>query len=185
MSDDQTLDDDGKAILEPEGVEHGAELINLATRERIKGMRQKDTGGADAASPAETPAALITRRLDTVDLIVQGASLRQVAERHEVDYFTARNDYYEGLAMLSDRTAKAVVAMRDEVTMRQKALIFANMKLAQMGDSKAATVVQNADSMLVSLWGLRSVRLEAAATPDSPLREALNTYRERAAGITG
>jgi hypothetical protein len=63
--------------------------------------------------------------------------------------------------------------------MREKRLIMANMPLALAGDKEAAKTVQQADNILIGLWGLRSARLEVThrkADDASPLNLALTAY---------
>ena len=51
------------------------------------------------------------------------------------------------------------------------------MAHAKAGDKAAAMIVQNADSLLVSIWGLRSLRIDQPARPhDAHLTEAVSAY---------
>jgi hypothetical protein len=127
-------------------------------------------------SKAGTTAALVKRRLDTVDLIIQGATLRQVGELHHLAIEAVRFDYFAGLEMVTDRSIKATIALRDEVTMRQRLLIMANMKRALDGDKGAATIIQRADELLVSIWGLRAIKPDFELPSDPMLTEALEAY---------
>jgi hypothetical protein len=174
-----TLTDEGKPRLDVDGDVGNVVLLQTAERARKISEKAKPT---DAVTDAE----LWQRRLTTVELVVMGASIRQVAERHDVDYQTARDDYFTGLAAVNDRTSDAVIAMRDEVTMRERSLILAMMPLAKAGDTKAAGVIQRADDMIAGLWGLRSARLDVTVRPSS-LQDALNSYLEAAveASATG
>lgn len=119
---------------------------------------------------------LIRRKLDTFDLVVQGATIRQVAERHGIHYSEARQDYLDAIAMLNERTMESVAAMRDEITARQRTLILANMPRARAGDDKAANIVQRADNLLVGLWGLRTARLDVTVKRSDTLDDALSAY---------
>lgn len=165
---DVTLTEDGHAKLDADA----DNVVRLQRAERSRKAKES-IPGMSLAEDAE----IIERRLTTVDLVVMGATIRQVAERHDVDYFTAREDYLEGMRLVNERTMEAVVAMRDEVTMRQKALIRTNMPLAMKGDEKAARIVQSADNMLTGLWGLRSAKIEIThRQEDSSLSDALDAY---------
>jgi hypothetical protein len=173
-----TLTDEGHARLDTGPVDN---VVKLSTLERIERFTRENLAAqaAKGDSGPDTSAELMQRRLDTVDLIVMGATIRQVAERHDISYIEARDDYFKGMAILNDRTAEAVVAMRDEVTTRQKALIRANMPAAMKGDEKAARIVQSADNMIAGLWGLRSARLEVTHKRDDTLASAMNEYRSQ------
>lgn len=178
MNGPRTLNADGHAKADVEGVDN---VVKLSTRERIAAMK---TGGGTANSP-ETTAELMQRRLDTVDLSVQGVPLRTIADRHGISYLEARKDYFEGMAMLNDRTVDMVVSLRDEITMRQRHLIRTYMPLANGGDEKAARVVQSAENILIGLWGLRSARLEISATiKDERLTSVLDSYLQGAIDAT-
>jgi hypothetical protein len=115
-----------------------------------------------------TEAERISMRFDIVDLIVNGASLRQVAAHFDITPPEARNEYRAGIDMLRDRSIDASMDLRDEVTMRQRELILSNMARAKAGDVKAATIVQKADDMLTSIWGLRSLRIDPPRRPPDP-----------------
>jgi hypothetical protein len=95
-----------------------------------------------------TEAERISMRFDIVDLIVNGASLRQVAAHFDITPPEARNEY--------------------RVTMRHRELLLSNMARAKAGDVKAATIVQKADDMLTSIWGLRSLRIDPPRRPPDP-----------------
>ena len=75
--------------------------------------------------------------MDVVDLIVNGASLRQVARHFKIDTETARLHYTAGLARLIDTSVDRSLALREEVTARQRELILANMARAKAGDRAA------------------------------------------------
>lgn len=116
---------------------------------------------------------------DIVDLIVNGASLRQVAKHFGIDHNAARLAYARGLAALVDGSVERSIALREEVTARQRELILANMARAKAGDAKSAQIVQNADSLLASIWGLRSLRIEPPARPrDAAITDAVEAYLE-------
>jgi len=126
---------------------------------------------------AVTGAGLQKRRFDTVDLVIQGFTLRQIAEHHKLDYPTAREDYLAGMALLRDHSLEATKALCDEVTARQRMLIASNMARARAGDVKAATIVQRADEMLISIWGLRSLKVEMTEIPSDPnIAVAMEAY---------
>ena len=176
---DVTLTEDGHAKLDVDKQAAGGNVVALSTAERSRKAKAAHTGHS-LAEDAE----LVQRRLDTVDLVVMGATIRQVADRHDVDYYTARDDYMRGMEMLNERTARSVAAMRDEVTMRQKAIIMAMLPEAKKGDTKAAGVVQRADDILAGLWGLRSARLEIEdvtmrQSGNDSLQAALDEYLEQ------
>lgn len=120
---------------------------------------------------------LTQRTLDTVDLVVQGVSLRAIAERHGLQIREVREDYLAGMKVLSDRSIEATLALREEITMRQRLLIASNMKKARDGDRSAAAIVQRADEMLIWIHGLRSVTEKRAEIPADPLiTEAVEAY---------
>ena len=139
------------------------------TRERIVDARK--------VPKAETDAELITRQLDTVDLIVAGATLRQVAKAHGVEMSQVRVDYAAGLEILRDKSVDRSLQLREEITARERRLVFANMTRAMAGDKTAAMIVQHADQVLASIWGLRSLRVETPARePDPAIASALSAY---------
>jgi hypothetical protein len=113
-------------------------------------------------------AALDTFPLDVVDLVVNGATIRQVSEHFKVPYKTARSAYMEGLQQVTDRSIDRTIAMREEITARQRILIFSNMARARAGDRAAAQIVARADALLASVWGLRSIRIELPDRPPDP-----------------
>lgn len=126
---------------------------------------------------AGTDAEVTARDFDIVDLIVNGASLRQCAKHYGIDLNTARAAYARGLAALVDSSIDRSIALREEVTARQRELILANMARAKAGDKSSAMIVQNADSLLASIWGLRSLRIEPPARPRDPaIADALDAY---------
>lgn len=128
---------------------------------------------------AVTSVELSRRVLDTVDLVVQGFSLRSIADRHKIDWAQARDDYFAGMRALNDRSMDATLALRDEVTARERVLIASNMTRARAGDKGAATIVQRADELLVSIWGLRSIRVDLPEPDHDPmLAEAMEAYLE-------
>jgi hypothetical protein len=124
-----------------------------------------------------TSVELQQRRFDTVDLVIQGFSLRQIGEHHGLNVSDVRRDYLIGMETLRDHSIEATKALRDEVTARQRLLIASNMAKARAGDVRAATIVQRADEMLVSIWGLRSLRVEIPdPEPDPDIAVALEAY---------
>lgn len=142
-------------------------------------FERTDLARKDAAG---TEAELVARQMDVVDLVVNGASLRQVARHFGIDPEQARRDYAAGLARLIDSSIDRSVALREEVTARQRELILANMPRAKAGDRAAASIVQQADGLLASIWGLRSLRIERPARPrDDALADAVSAYLD---GIT-
>lgn len=142
-----------------------AEVVRDSVREQVH------------AAQAETSVELSQRQLDTVELVVQGVSLRAIAERHGLKYREVREDYLNGMRIINDRSIEATLALRDEVTMRQRLLIFSNMPKARAGDRAAAAIVQRADEMLMSIWGLRSVKIEKAEIPADPvIAAAMDAY---------
>jgi hypothetical protein len=142
-------------------------------------FERTDIARKDAAG---TEAERVARQMDVVDLIVNGASLPQVARHYKIDLERARDDYVAGLARLVDTSIDRSLALREEVTARQRLLIFENMPRARVGDRTAAAIVQNADSLLASIWGLRSLRIDRPARPGSdPLSDAVSAYLD---GIT-
>lgn len=137
-------------------------------------FERTDIARKDAAG---TEAERIARQMDVVDLIVNGASLRQVARHFAINITTARADYAAGLAYLMDSSIDRSIALREEVTLRQKELILANMARAKAGDKSSAAIVQSADNLLASIWGLRSLRIERPARPrDDALADAVSAY---------
>ena len=142
-------------------------------------FERTDIARKDAAG---TEAERIARQMDIVDLIVAGASLRQVAKHFKIDPEQARKDYAAGLAHLIDTSVDRSIALREEVTARQRELILANMARAKAGDRAAAAIVQGADGLLASIWGLRSLRIERPPRRgDERLADAVSAYLD---GIT-
>jgi hypothetical protein len=137
---------------------------------------------AAARDAAGTEAEYVARQMDVVDLIVNGASLTQVAKHFKIHPETARDDYTAGLARLVDTSIDRSIALREEVTARQRQLILANMARAKAGDKASAAIVQAADNLLASIWSLRSLRIEHTPRPrDSMLADAVSAYLD---GIT-
>ena len=130
---------------------------------------------AGGSASTDTGAELVQRRLDIVEMVVNGATIRQCADEFDIDYKTARTDYFAGLRLVNARTADDVAAMRDEITLRQKKIIMAHLPLAVAGDVKSAGVVARCDEMLAGLWGVRSIRLEQERR-DTHLDEATRAY---------
>jgi hypothetical protein len=116
-----------------------------------------------------TEAERTSMRFDIVDLVIAGASLRQVAKHFDITPPEARQEYRAGLDMLKDRSVDAAMDLRDEVTERQRALIMANLARAKSGDVKSAQIVQKADDLLTSIWGLRSLTIDRPPKPKDPL----------------
>lgn len=142
-------------------------------------LERTDIARRDSAS---TEAELVARQMDVVDLVVNGASLRQVARHFAITGETARQDYAAGLARLVDTSIDRSIALREEVTARQRELILANMARAKAGDRHAAAIVQGADGLLASIWGLRALRTEPPPRPrDDALADAVSAYLD---GIT-
>lgn len=142
-------------------------------------FERTDIARKDAAG---TEAEFVARQMDIVDLIVNGASLRQVADHYKIDWATARADYTAGLARLIDTSIDRSIALREEVTARQRALVLANMPRAKAGDRSSAAIIQAADNLLASIWGLRSLRIERPARPRSDaLADAVSAYLD---GVT-
>ena len=126
---------------------------------------------------SETEADLVARQMDVVDLIVSGASLTQCARHFKIHIETVRDDYKAGLARLTDNSVDRSLALREEVTARQRELILANMARAKAGDRSSAAIIQAADNLLASIWGLRSLRIERPARPnDGVLGDAVSAY---------
>ena len=133
----------------------------------------------DTGRKAATTMELSKRVCDTVDLVVQGFTLRAIADRHKIDWRQARADYLTGVQLLADRSLEATLALRDEVTMRQRVLIASNMPRARAGDLKAAMIVQRADDILISIHGLRSIKVDMPEPdPDPLIAEAMEAYLE-------
>lgn len=122
----------------------------------------------DTPPKTETDAEATVRQFAIVDLIVAGASLRQAATHFKLPFSTVRNEYEEGVAVLRDRSIDQAAMLRDEITMRQRTLIFANMSKARAGDRAAAAIIHAADSLLASIWGLRSLRVEMVPRERDP-----------------
>jgi hypothetical protein len=132
---------------------------------------------ADLRRKAATEAEDVAHVFEVVDLIVSGATLRQVAEHYKCTLDTVRADYQLGLSLLIDRSVDRSMALREEITARQRALIFANMVSARAGDKNAAAIVNRADALLASIWGLRSLRVEAPPRRGDPtIAAALEGY---------
>jgi len=145
--------------------------IRKSVNARTKAVRRK------TRESAGTEAELITRQLDVVDLIVNGATVRQVSTLHKRDMAEISRDYAAGLAMLRDHSIDASIALRDEITARQRALILANMPRARGGDRVSAQIVNQADGLLASIWGLRSLRVERPPRPGDPgISDAVAAY---------
>jgi DNA-binding CsgD family transcriptional regulator len=140
-----------------------------ATYERTD-LARKDAAGTEAEATA--------LEMDVVDLIVAGASLTQVAKHFKIDRETARDHYTAGLERLMDTSIDRSIALREEVTARQRELILANMARAKAGDRASALIVQGADNLLASIWGLRSLRVERphVRRSDGALSDALDAY---------
>lgn len=166
LTDVAVIDDDGHAVLGETGASVARETVTARARKER----------------AETTLELNQRRLDTVDLIIQGATLRQVAERHGIGLTEAREDYQVAMRLLNEHAVDRVLDMREEITGRQRTLILANMSKARMGDVKAATIVQRADQMLADIWGLRYIRPDPTEVPRDPMiAAALAVYLEKVA----
>ena len=149
------------------------ETIRKSVKARTKDIRRK------TRESAATDAELITRQLDTVDLIVNGATVRQVAELFVRDMSDVTVDYHAGLALLIDKSIDRSIALREEITARQRSLVFANMPKARSGDRAAAQIVIAADGLLASIWGLRSLRIERPPrTGDPGIADAVGAYLE-------
>ena len=134
---------------------------------------------------SHTEAELVARQMDVVDLIVNGASLRQVSKHFKIEYEQARLDYAAGLRRLTDNSIDRSLAMREEVTARQRELILANMARAKAGDRSSAAIIQAADNLLASIWGLRSLRIDRPARRgDDALTDALSAYLAGIASAT-
>ena len=160
------IDDDGHAVL--------GETGGAVARATVTARLRKEK--------AETTLELDQRRLDTVDLIIQGATLRQVADRHGLSLTEVKEDYQIAMRLLNEQSGDRVLDMREEITARQRTLILANMSKARAGDLKAATVVQRADQMLSDIWGLRYIRPEPTEAPHDPMiAAALTVYLEKIA----
>jgi len=126
---------------------------------------------------ASTEAELRVRQLDTVDLIVGGATVRHVSEHFGRDVEDVRKDYAAGLALLVDKSVDRAVQLREEVTARQRALILANMPKAKAGNLQSAHIVAAADNLLASIWGLRSLRIDPPVREgDARLADAVEGY---------
>ena len=138
-------------------------------------FERTDIARKDAAG---TEAEYVARQMDVVDLIVNGASLTQVAKHYGIAVETARQDYTAGLARLTDTSIDRSIQLREEVTARQRELILANMARAKAGDRAAASIVQQADNLLAGIWGLRSLRVERprARRNDDALTDAVSAY---------
>jgi hypothetical protein len=119
-------------------------------------------------SATETDAEVVTRQFAIVDFIVAGASLRQTATHFKLSVAECRREYQAGVEILRDRSIDSALTLRDEITARQRSLIFANMSKARAGDRPAATIIHNADALLASIWGLRTLRVEMAPRPKDP-----------------
>ena len=134
-------------------------ILSPVDHEAVRGavFERTDIARKDAAG---TEAEMTALEMDIVDLVVNGASLRQVAKHFKIDPETARLHYAAGLARLIDTSIDRSVALREEVTARQRELILANMSRAKAGDKASAAIVQSADNLLASIWGLRSLRIE-------------------------
>lgn len=162
------LTEKGSPILS----ESGDDVTRLAISERVR--------------RAETTMELTQRRLDTVDLIIQGATLRQVADRHGLMVEEVREDYRIAMNALNDRSADRVLDMREEITARQRAMVLANMAQARMGDVKAAAIVQRSDQILCDVWGLRYIRPAMEDVPRDPtIAAALSVYLAKVAERVG
>lgn len=147
------------------------DTVRKSVKARTKAIRR------DARESAGTAAELISRQLDVVDLIVNGATVRQVAQLFKRDMGQIRIDYAEGLALLTDRSIDRSMALREEITARQRALVFANMPAARSGDRAAAQIINQADGLLASIWGLRSLRVEHPPRPGDPgISDAVTAY---------
>jgi hypothetical protein len=148
-------------------VDHDA--TRAAATVRVRGYRDD----------AETEAEDVARQFDVVDLIVNGATVKQVADHFLCSIATVRRDYAAGVEALRDRSIETTMALRDEITMRQRSLILANMPRARAGDRASALIVQGADALLASIWGLRSLRIEPPKRPRDPaLAAAVEGYLE-------
>ena len=124
-----------------------------------------------------TEADKMALRFAIVDLVVNGATLRQIGTTYKISPEEARQEYHRGLAMLNERSIDDALAMRDEVTARQKALILANLPKAKAGDLKAAMIVQKADDLLTSIWGLRSLKIDVPRRPgDAGIADSVEAY---------
>jgi len=126
---------------------------------------------------ASTEAEMRVRQLDTVDLIVGGATVRHVSEHFGRDMEDVRKDYHAGLALLIDRSVDRAIQLREEVTARQRALILANFPKAKAGNPQAASIVHACDNLLASIWGLRSLRIDPPIRDGDPtLADAVGAY---------
>ena len=156
------------------------EAIRASATERIDDLRAElaaDLAADPTLDRAMSDAELVTRRLDIVDLIVHGASLRQVAKHFKISHELVRIDYAAGLELLRDRSVDRSLQLREEITARERALIFANIERAKAGDKSSAMIVQHADQVLASIWGLRSLRVETPAREGDPqLADAVTAY---------
>lgn len=148
-------------------LDHGKVRDGVATR--TEELRRE----AVTVTDAET----ISFQLDVVDLIVNGATVRQVANHYGCSMSEARAAYVAGLERLTDRSIERSMGMREEITARQRLLIFANMPRAKAGDRQAAQIVDNADQLLASIWAVRSLRVELPPRdPDPGIAAAMEGY---------
>ncbi len=131
----------------------------------------------DAPPATETDAEVVARQFAIVDLVVAGASIRQAADHFKLSTATCRREYEQGVEILRDRSIDQAKYLRDEITMRQRTLIFANMSKARAGDRAAAQIIHNADSLIASVWGLRSLRVDMEPRRGDPgIAAALEGY---------
>lgn len=133
-----------------------------------------------------TEAEDVAFQLDVVDLIVGGASMRQIAETYSTTLKAIRVAYRCGLERLVDKSADRSMMLREEITARQRSLVLANLARAKLGDRNAAVIVQKADALLASIWGLRSLRVDVLPPPGDPaIAAALDGYLAGLAENTG
>ena len=127
---------------------------------------------------AKTEADKIARQMDTVNMIVSGATLRQCATTFKTSMENVRLDYAAGLERLRDSSIDYSIQLRDEVTARQRSLILANIVRARAGDKTAAIIVNQADQLLASIWGLRYIKIAhiAPTAKDPGITEAIGAY---------
>ena len=133
---------------------------------------------ASYRDPAPTDHAMIERMYGVFELMVNGASINQIATHYGISHNLVRSDIRHVTEELNEREADRLLAIREEILARQRVLIFSNMARARAGDRAAAAIIQNADALIANVCGIRYLRPATPPHPivDTTLAAALDAY---------
>jgi DNA-binding CsgD family transcriptional regulator len=129
--------------------------------------------------PSSCEAELAARCYDVYELMVNGATIRQVADHFGISRSLVQADLARVAVEMNAQGHERALVLREEIIARQRALIFANMPRAKAGDKTSAQIVQHADALIATVAGLRYLRpMEPLEPPvaDSPISDAVAAY---------